>query len=47
MLRPVPASLQTGETPVSNEAPVTDEALVPRILAGETALFELIMRRHN
>jgi RNA polymerase sigma-70 factor (ECF subfamily) len=26
---------------------VADEALVPRILAGETALFGLIMRRHN
>jgi len=47
MLRPVPASFQTDETLSSNEAPVTDEALVPRILAGETALFELIMRRHN
>jgi RNA polymerase sigma-70 factor (ECF subfamily) len=47
MLRPVPASLQTDETILSSQAPVTDEALVPRILAGETALFELIMRRHN
>src|SRR5262245_42280892 len=47
MLRPAPASFQTDDTFLSNEAPVTDEALVPRILAGETALFELIMRRHN
>jgi RNA polymerase sigma-70 factor, ECF subfamily len=41
MLRPVPARRPT------DEAPLTDEALVPRILGGETALFELIMRRHN
>src|SRR5262245_30825232 len=47
MLRPVPTPFLTDETPVTSEAPVTDEALVPRILAGETALFELIMRRHN
>ena len=47
MLRPVPAPIQTDETLVTSEAPVTDEALVPRILGGETALFELIMRRHN
>jgi RNA polymerase sigma-70 factor, ECF subfamily len=47
MLRPVPASFQTDETLATSEAPVADEALVPRILAGETALFELIMRRHN
>jgi RNA polymerase sigma-70 factor (ECF subfamily) len=37
MLRPAP--------PV--QAPDTDAALVERILAGETALFERIMRRHN
>ena len=43
MLRPLPASFQTDETLATSEAPVSDEALVPRILAGETALFELIM----
>src|SRR5262249_44145489 len=47
MLRPVPEPLKIDETLVISEAPLTDEALVPRILAGETALFELIMRRHN
>src|ERR1041385_1675128 len=26
---------------------LTDEEIVPRILAGETALFEVLMRRHN
>jgi RNA polymerase sigma-70 factor, ECF subfamily len=31
----------------SVHAPETDESLVHRILAGETALFERIMRRHN
>jgi len=25
----------------------TDEEVVVRVLAGETALFELVMRRHN
>src|SRR5262249_27467555 len=45
MLRPVPASFQTDETLSSNEAPVTDEALVPRILAGGPALFDLFIRR--
>jgi RNA polymerase sigma-70 factor (ECF subfamily) len=25
----------------------TDEQAVGRVLAGETALFELLMRRHN
>jgi len=37
MLRPVP----------SIEPPDSDDALVHRILAGETALFERIMRRYN
>jgi RNA polymerase sigma-70 factor, ECF subfamily len=27
--------------------PLSDEALVERILAGDTAVFELLMRRHN
>ena len=31
----------------SAQAPDSDDALVPRILAGESALFEHIMRRHN
>ena len=31
----------------SAQAPDSDDALVPRILAGESALFERIMRRHN
>src|SRR5512147_549573 len=33
--------------PVSQLAALTDEEIVARILAGETALFELIMRRYN
>lgn len=33
---------------VSDAQPaITDEEIVRRILAGETALFELLMRRHN
>ena len=31
----------------SAQAPDSDDVLVPRILAGESALFEHIMRRHN
>src|SRR5262247_2175636 len=31
----------------SAQVPDSDDALVPRILAGESALFEHIMRRHN
>ncbi len=31
----------------SVQSPDSDESLVPRILAGESALFERIMRRHN
>jgi len=28
-------------------SPLTDEQVVERVLAGETALFEVLMRRHN
>jgi RNA polymerase sigma-70 factor, ECF subfamily len=28
-------------------SPLTDEEVVERVLAGETALFEVLMRRHN
>ncbi len=30
-----------------NHEPMSDEAVVQRIVAGETALFEILMRRHN
>ena len=33
--------------PASQPAPLTDEEIVERILMGETALFELLMRRYN
>ena len=33
--------------PLSPTATLPDEEIVPRILAGETALFEVLMRRHN
>lgn len=32
---------------VSQPAALTDEEIVARVLAGETALFELLMRRYN
>src|SRR5262249_1598072 len=47
MLRPVPEPSTTDKTLATSEGSVPGEALVPRILAGEPALFELIMRRHN
>ena len=31
----------------SNDGTETDESVVARVVAGETALFELLMRRHN
>jgi len=34
-------------SPITECETLTDEQIVARILAGETALFELIMRRHN
>lgn len=34
-------------SPLRRAVPVTDEEIVPRILAGETSLFEVLMRRHN
>jgi hypothetical protein len=29
------------------QVPLSDEEIVTRVLAGETALFEILMRRHN
>ena len=37
---PVPAAVTAVQT-------LSDEAIVPRILAGEPHLFEILMRRHN
>lgn len=34
-------------TPTAPPAPLTDEEIVLRVRAGEVALFELLMRRHN
>src|SRR5512144_1472201 len=36
-----PAEVATSQEPLS------DEEVVTRVLAGETGLFEIIMRRHN
>lgn len=33
--------------PLNQHEPWTDEQVIARVLAGETRLFELIMRRHN
>jgi RNA polymerase sigma-70 factor, ECF subfamily len=38
---------EAARSTVAREASLTDEEIVGRVLAGETALFELIMRRHN
>jgi len=34
-------------SPVTAPAEVTDESIVERVKAGEVAMFELLMRRHN
>lgn len=31
----------------AQQEPLTDEEVVARVLAGETAMFEIVMRRHN
>ena len=36
-----PAEIATSQEPLS------DEEVVTRVLAGETAMFEIVMRRHN
>lgn len=36
-----------GVTTLPNLANLPDEEIVSRVLAGDTALFEIIMRRHN
>lgn len=37
----------TMAIPLANFAELSDEEVVERVLAGETALFEIVMRRHN
>jgi RNA polymerase sigma-70 factor, ECF subfamily len=36
-----------SKTLLTTSAELTDEQIVHRVLAGETALFEILMRRHN
>jgi len=38
--------VSTAEAATSQE-PLSDEEVVARVLAGETAMFEVVMRRHN
>ena len=38
--------VSTGEAATSQE-PLSDEEVVARVLAGETGMFEVVMRRHN
>ena len=38
--------LSTAEAATSQE-PLSDEEVVARVLAGETGMFEVVMRRHN
>lgn len=39
--------LLLSEVPAAAPATLTDEEVVARVLAGETPLFEILMRRHN
>lgn len=36
-----------GSLAIEGSKALSDEAIVERVLAGETALYELVMRRHN
>jgi RNA polymerase sigma-70 factor (ECF subfamily) len=36
-----------SESETGKNAGLTDEEIVTRVLAGDTGLFEIIMRRHN
>ena len=38
--------VNSAEVATSQE-PLSDEEVVVRVLAGETAMFEIVMRRHN
>jgi hypothetical protein len=31
----------------TSQEPLSDEEVVTRVLAGETEMFEIVMRRHN
>ena len=37
----------TAQAGTAQGAELTDEEVVARVLAGETALFEIVMRRYN
>src|SRR5689334_15252074 len=39
--------LRDWRQPAAASFPLTDEEVVTRVLAGETPLFEVLMRRHN
>src|ERR1043166_577942 len=39
--------VSTTLAPVSAQSELRDEEVVARVLAGETALFEILMRRYN
>lgn len=41
------ASAPTGPSGAGDDRLLTDDVLVARVRAGETALFEILMRRHN
>jgi RNA polymerase sigma-70 factor, ECF subfamily len=41
------ANLPVPIAPKAGEAALTDEMVVARVRAGETALYEILMRRHN
>ena len=39
--------MSTMLVPVTAQSELRDEEVVARVLAGETALFEILMRRYN
>ena len=39
--------MASAEEMATSREPLSDEQVVARVLAGETAMFEIVMRRHN
>ena len=39
--------MSTQPVPATAQSELRDEEVVARVLAGETALFEILMRRYN
>jgi RNA polymerase sigma-70 factor, ECF subfamily len=43
----LPPSWLSPAKPATSQEPLSDEEVVGRVLAGERAIFEIVMRRYN